>query len=173
MKWKFPIGMRTIKTVTAVYLCFVIDNFRSGGVPFYAAIAAVLCVQKDIHSSIKAAKNREIATLIGGLFGMCFLIFEKYVFLIKTPLLRYLALSLLLIPIIQVSVVFSLQSGTYLMCVVFLCVTVTHGSDESPVLFAISRMMDTTIGIAVALAINSFPLKKTSGETPEAPDKSG
>ena len=70
MKWKFPIGMRTIKTVTAVYLCFVIDNFRSGGVPFYAAIAAVLCVQKDIHSSIKAAKNREIATLIGGLFGM-------------------------------------------------------------------------------------------------------
>ncbi len=172
MKWKFSVGMRTVKTVIAVYLCFVIDNFRAGGIPFYAAIAAVLCVQKDIHSSIKAAKNREIATLVGGLFGMCFLIFEKYVYLISTPLLRYLALSLLLIPIIQVSVAFGLQSGTYLMCVVFLCITVTHGSDESPVLFAISRMIDTTIGIAVALAINSIPSKKDSSEIAETPDKS-
>ncbi|MCI8810306.1 MAG: FUSC family protein [Oscillibacter sp.] len=171
MKFKSPIGMRTIKTVIAVFLCFVIDHFRQGGIPFYAAIAAILCVQKDINSSIKAAKNREIATLIGGAFGMVFLIFEKYVYYTPFPLVRYLALSLLLIPIIQVSVQFHLQSGTYLMCVVFLCVTVTHGNDDSPALFAISRVIDTTIGIAVALAINSLPSKKASSETLEAPKK--
>ncbi len=42
--------------------------------------------------------------------------------------------------------------------VVFLCVTVTHGDDISPVAFALDRMIDTTIGIAVALCINIKPL---------------
>ena len=40
------------------------------------------------------------------------------------------------------------------MCVVFLCVTVTHEKDLSPVSFAINRIVDTTIGSIIALLIN-------------------
>ena len=44
------------------------------------------------------------------------------------------------------------------MCVVFLCITVTPGNDEEPLLFGFARLVDTTIGIVVALVINQFPI---------------
>lgn len=46
------------------------------------------------------------------------------------------------------------------MCVVFLCITATHGNDESPLAFAIDRIIDTAIGILIALFINQFPKSK-------------
>ncbi len=45
------------------------------------------------------------------------------------------------------------------MCVVFLCITVTHGNDESPLAFGVARILDTTIGIVIALIINRFPIR--------------
>ena len=52
------------------------------------------------------------------------------------------------------------------MCVVFLCITVTHGNDESPLSFGAGRILDTTIGIVIALIINQFPVQRilTKGE---------
>ena len=42
------------------------------------------------------------------------------------------------------------------MCVVFLCITVAHGNDANPLAFCIARIIDTTVGIAIALVINQF-----------------
>lgn len=44
------------------------------------------------------------------------------------------------------------------MCVVFLYVTVMHKEDASPIAFSINRIVDTTIGLVVALAVNQFPI---------------
>lgn len=156
----FPIGLRTIKTVLAVFFCFAIDSVRVEGVPFYAAIAAVLCIQKDMENSWETAKNREIATIIGGLWGMLYLFIEKEFLSIDPDLIRYLIISFMLIPIIHFSVFLKQKKGTYLMCVVFLSVTVTHGADVSPFWFAWNRILDTSIGIAVALLVNFFPFEK-------------
>ena len=91
---------------------------------------------------------------------MVILSFEKNIYRIPNDLLRYLFLSFLLIPIINFSVLIKQEKGTFLMCVVFLCITATHGNDESPLAFAIDRIIDTTIGIVVALLINQFPKTK-------------
>lgn len=152
--YPIKVGGRIWKTVIAVYLCFLIDTIRNTGTPFYAAIAAILCIQRNQHDSIKQAKNREIATIIGGIYGMMFLLFERYIFPISIELLRYATLSLLLIPVIKFSLLIRQEKGTFLMCVVFLCVTVTHEGDISPVSFTINRILDTTIGIVVAVAVN-------------------
>lgn len=152
--YPIKVGGRIWKTVIAVFLCFLIDTIRNTGTPFYAAIAAILCIQRNQHDSIKQAKNREIATIIGGIYGMMFLLFERYIFPISIELLRYATLSLLLIPVIKFSLLIRQEKGTFLMCVVFLCVTVTHEGDISPVSFAINRILDTTIGIVVAVAVN-------------------
>ena len=98
--------------------------------------------------------TREIATVIGGILGAIVLSFEKNVYRIPNELLRYLFLSISLIPIINFSVWIKQEKGTFLMCVVFLCITATHGNDESPLAFAIDRIIDTTIGIFIALFIN-------------------
>ena len=48
----------------------------------------------------------------------------------------------------------------FLMCVVFLCITVTHGNDVNPLFFGFARILDTTIGIVIALIINQFPIRR-------------
>ena len=68
-----------------------------------------------------------------------------------------MCLSILLIPLINFSVLIKQEKGTFLMCVVFLCIAVTHGTDESPLTFGLNRIADTTVGIMIALLINQIP----------------
>ena len=84
------VGGRTIKTVIAVFLCFLVDTVRSSNTAFYAAIAAILCIQRTPKDSLREALNREIATIIGGLWGMTVLLFEKNIYFIPCEILRYL-----------------------------------------------------------------------------------
>ncbi len=150
MKWP---GMRTIKTCIAVFICFVIDYMRGDGVPFYGAIAAILCIKKDMKDSIKTGKNRLIATVIGCIAGALFLFIEQSIIPFDHELVRYLILTMLLIPVIYFSVMIKQPDSTYLSCVVFLSVTINH-ADETPLSFAVDRFIDTSIGIAVALFVN-------------------
>lgn len=156
----FKVGGRTIKTVIAVFLCFCVDSIRQSSIPFYAPIAAILCIQRNSEDSFQVAVNREIATIIGGVWGMLILFIERNIYIISDELLRYLFLSCMLVPIINFSVFIKQEKGTFLMCVVFLCITVTHGNDENPLTFGLNRIADTTIGIAIALLINQFQIKK-------------
>ena len=154
MKTNFwRVGGRTGKTVIAVFSCFLIDTVRENGIPFYAAI---LCIQHNFKDSLNTALTREIATVIGGILGAIILSFEKNVYRIPNELLRYLFLSISLIPIINFSVWVKQEKGTFLMCVVFLCITVTHGNDGNPLAFGMARIIDTTVGIVIALVINRF-----------------
>ena len=154
------VGGRTIKTVVAVFLCLVTGIIRKSDTAFYAAIAAVLCVRRTSKDGFREAFNREVATIIGGIWGMIVLLFERYFWCSPCEVLRYLFLSVLLIPIINFSVLIKREKGTFLMCVVFLCITVTHGNDESPLSFGIARILDTTIGIVIALIINRFSIRR-------------
>ena len=154
------VGGRTIKTVAAVFLCFLVDTARNSNTAFYAAIAAILCIQRTPKDSWRVALNREIATIIGGVWGMSILLIEKNIYSIPCEILRYLCLSVLLIPLINFSVLIKQEKGTFLMCVVFLCITVTHGNDESPLAFGLNRITDTTVGIIIALILNQISRTK-------------
>lgn len=153
----FKIGLRTIKTVISVFLCFFIDNYRHDSTPFYAAIASILCTQPDMENSLSIAKSREISTIIGGMSGMLFLTLERRFTSIYPELFRELVLSLMLIPLIYLSLLLKQKNGTALICVVFLCVTITHERDTNPLYFAWNRIVDTSLGIMVSLIVNSIP----------------
>ena len=157
------VGGRTIKTVVAVFLCLMTGIIRKSDTAFYAAIAAMLCIQRTAEDSLREAFNREVATVIGGIWGMLVLLFERNVWCSPYEALRYLFLSVLLIPIINFSILIKREKGTFLMCVVFLCITVTHGNDVNPLSFGIARILDTTVGIVIALIINQFPIRRTTG----------
>lgn len=68
------VGGRTLKTVAAVFLCLLTGIVRKSDTAFYAAIAAVLCVQRTSEDSFREAINREVATAIGGICGMLVLV---------------------------------------------------------------------------------------------------
>lgn len=155
-----PIGMRIIKSAVAVFLCFGVYLLRGQGMPFYSAIAAVLCMQPYVSNSIKVALNRTVGTLIGGVFGMAVLLFEQSCLPRDLPVLQYAVISLVIIPLIYVTLLVKKSTASYITCVVFMSITVSHGADVNPYLFAVDRMVDTLIGIAVSLGVNAFHLPR-------------
>jgi Cof subfamily protein (haloacid dehalogenase superfamily) len=154
------IGMRIIKSSIAVFLCFVIYLIRSEGIPFYSAIAAVLCMQPYVSNSRKVAFNRTIGTFIGGIFGMVVMLMERQFIPPEAPILKYLLISVVVIPLIYVTVLIKNPTVSYITVVVFLCITVSHGLDANPYLFTMNRILDTLIGIFVSLGVNTFHLPR-------------
>ncbi|KNZ42619.1 HAD-IIB family hydrolase [Acetobacterium bakii] len=155
------IGMRIIKTCIAVYICFLIYLLRGEqGAPFYSAIAAILCMQPYVSNSFKIALNRTVGTFIGGAMGLVFLIVERSLALTSIPALQYLMVSLAIIPLIYITLLIKKPTASYIACVVFLSIAITHGSDVNPALFTMDRILDTLIGIFVSLGVNAFHLPR-------------
>lgn len=150
------IGLRIVKSAIAVYLCFTVYLLRGSGIPFYSAIAAVLCMQPELDDSKEKGKSRIIGTLLGGFAGLLMLLMEKQFYPDILPEHRYLIISLMVIPLIYTTLLMKQSTSAYLTCVVFMCVTISHVEDENPYMFALDRILDTLIGIGIALAVNAF-----------------
>ena len=159
------IGMRLIKTAIAVFLCFLVDFFRDGGIPFYSAIAAMLCMQPELDASFKIGKERIIATIIGGIMGMAMLAFERYAIPIEPVLVRYGVISIMVIFLMYLTVLFKKPGCAYLTCVVFMSIVISHVADANIYIFALNRILDTLIGIFIAILINAIhiPHRKEQG----------
>ncbi|NLY36609.1 MAG: FUSC family protein [Tissierellia bacterium] len=156
------LGLRIIKTVLAVALCFIIDIFR-GGMPFFAVIAAILCLQKGKEKTYSQAISRTLGTIIGGVFGLLCLLFFQYADIAYKSPVYVIIISLMAIPIINMNLWIKSPVSAAFSCVVFYSVTIGHFQDLAPFAFVRSRMLDTFIGIGVALFLNLvFPFK---GET--------
>lgn len=154
------VGLRMIKSAAAVFLCLLLNMARQGqGAVFYSCIAAVLCMQQDNGSSIRVGMNRVVGTLIGGLAGMLLLAGEQRLHLQGT-LIHALLVSLGVLLIIYVTVLLNKKSASYISCVVFMSIVVSHVTDADPYLFAFNRILDTLIGIAVSFALNFFHLPR-------------
>ena len=156
---KLPkLGLRIVKSAVAVCLCFFVDLLRGHGTPFYSAIAAIFCMQRDVRSGWKVGLTRVVGSLLGGGYGLLMLLALQNVPLLQSPWAAALALSMGLIPLMYLTVVLERTSATYITCVVYLSVAVIHGADDAPVAFAISRVVDTLLGIFVSLGVNALPL---------------
>lgn len=158
-------GLRVIKTVIAVYVCFLVNFFRNG-TPFYSAIAAVICMQKDYSDSIEVGKNRMIGTIVGGIYGYFTIVLINHANFEFYSHKHYLLLSLLLIPIIYTDVALKAARAVAISCVVFLSITISHIVDASPMVFAANRTFDTLIGVIVSIIINAIiPAKKAEEDS--------
>lgn len=50
---------RIYKTVFAVFVCFLIDTIRNAGIPFYAGVSAVLCIQRSQNIEFNSQTSRD------------------------------------------------------------------------------------------------------------------
>lgn len=160
-----PIGKRIIKSALAAFLCFCIHLLRGGaGTPFYSAIAAILCTQPNVSNSKTAAINRIIGTIIGAFWGSLFLLTVSKMIPKTHPILSYALIAIGIIVVIYSTVLIKRTSSSYLSSVVFLSITVAHSADVSPFPFAFNRMLDTLIGIFVALFLSYLPFLFRKGQ---------
>ena len=162
------IGMRIIKTAVAVFLCFIINLFIGGGyMPFYSAITAVICLQTYAEESIEISKKRILGTFLGALIGLAVLFLEQKFIPHDHVIMQYLLISAAIIPVIYISVLLRQSSASAIACVVFISITAGQSTQVSPLWFALIRMIETLVGIIVALAVNLLhpPKKKHAEDT--------
>ena len=158
-----PIGMRIIKSSVGVLLGFIIYLLRGRqGAPFYTALSVLWCMQPYSSNAKANAIQRTIGTMIGAFYGLIMILIEYYFLPFENDFIRYVIISILIIPVIYTTVVINKKNSSYFSCVVFLSIVVNHLTDRNPYLFVFNRIIDTMIGIILALIINTakIPRKK-------------
>lgn len=140
------IGMRNFKTGIAVFLCIITLRLLKVEYPFYACIAAVICMQSSVFDSFKVGKNRMIGTFIGALIGLLFALIEP-----RNAFLCFLGI----IVVIYVCNMLGRNKSATIACIVFLAIMINL-KDTTPLLYSANRLMETFIGIAISVLVNYF-----------------
>lgn len=155
-----PIGRRIVKSSISVLMCYCIYLLRGRkGIVFYSMLAALWCIRPYIGNTLEMAVQRTMGTLTGAAYGLILLWIKVYWLpqeILWCELLYDILVALLIIPIIHTTLILKHQNASYFSCVVFLSIVVVHVGDANPFIFVLNRVLDTMIGIAVGIGINSF-----------------
>lgn len=146
------IGMRVIKTVISVFICFIISHYRNES-PLYSTIAAIISMKTDHRGGIIEGKNRMKGTIIGGFFGLIGLIVLELLRLENNSLIGYFITSLFLIPIIYSNLKIHSTDSVSLSCIVFLGIVVSDNKIPA-ISRVLNRTIETFIGVIVSIVIN-------------------
>lgn len=148
------VGMRNIKSAIAAALCALIYYFLDLS-PAFACIGAIFGTGRDLKDSKFQGGNRFFGTLIGGLLGMG--LFRIYLIFYPTGGRHLLQIPLvfigvvLLILLCQTFWVGGVQPGG-----VVLCILLFNTPPESYISYSIHRIIDTGLGVLMAMLVNSF-----------------
>ena len=147
--FRLHIGWRNIKTsVTAMLVamayCLIDRN------PAFACIGVIFGMGTDMPDSIKNGGNRLFGTLIGGLLSIAVF----WVYLHIYPQGGHSMLLAVLLGIATVILILLCQyfwPGGVVLCIVLYSTPV-----ETYVSYALNRILDTAIGVIIALLVNYF-----------------
>ena len=146
------IGMRNIKTALTAALCAVIYYFI-GRSPAFACIGVIFGMGTDLENGYKnGGGNRLWGTIIGGLVGMA--LFRLYLFFVPDghhTLL--LALFTFVGTVILIWVCTRFWTGGVQPGGVVLCIILFNTPVETYVAYAINRIIDTSVGVLLALLV--------------------
>lgn len=161
---QFPkVGQRIVRSVAAVACCFVVFYLRNKeGIPFYSALAVLQCIQPYQDSMTETARKRVTGTFVGAFWGLLIILLQLYAFngILKGSFAGYMLISLFTGVVIYSTLVLNCRNAAYFSCVVFLSITVMHMTDANPFLFVFNRVLDTLIGVGIALVINTVHLPR-------------
>ncbi|MDR7869440.1 MAG: aromatic acid exporter family protein [Tissierellaceae bacterium] len=139
--------MRTIKTGLAVAISIILSELLNLRNPSLVGIAAIVSMQSSVNESFIAGKNRMLGTFVGAVVGLFFSYLLPY---------NYFFLGLGTIVVIYIHNLFKWKQSLSLSAIVFLVVFLYQDGDISRLLYAINRLIDTSIGVIVSMLINYF-----------------
>ena len=181
------IGLRTIKTSISILIClgiylglkclelnpnvpenfaFIIFN------PFFASIATAYSIYPNKKKSVEQAKNRCVASFIGGFVGIFITLAFEFISGYDWPsalsssivdlLIPYSLVAIFTILVIIIGVKLDQRPAIFVSILTFLSVTVNPNAviatNFGVWLFGLNRILSTIIGVLVALAVNLFRL---------------
>jgi uncharacterized membrane protein YgaE (UPF0421/DUF939 family) len=157
-------GMRVIKTCLAITICLIIEFFRVTSMPYHSSIAAIVCMQPTLKSTLKTAGDRTIGTLIAGLYSFLFItLFHQQLQMRLGSLSYFILIGVMTLPLMMLIIAFKKQGGLAITVVVFILIVINAG-ETNPFNYTIERVFGTLIGIGVALFINWLPILNKIGK---------
>ncbi|MDF2880459.1 MAG: hypothetical protein K0R54_1016 [Clostridiaceae bacterium] len=140
------VGLRNIKTAIAVFLCVIISWALNFEYPFYAAIAAIISMQSSVVESFTVGRNRILGTIVGAFIGfLCALIQPGNAFLCAIGL----------IVVVYICDLFNWNKSVTIAGIVCMAIMLNLNG-RSPMFYSINRIIDTLLGIIVAIFVNYF-----------------
>lgn len=182
------VGMRMVKTAIAIFLCLCFyiglkaleyipgvpkDLAITWFNPFFAGIASAYSIHASKAQSLHQAKNRCVASLIGGIIGVCIICLYELCggqwpnqFTIEIDkfnyVIPYLLISIASLVVIKVGVVLHQEPAIFVSILTLLSVTVNPNANVPnwEFQFGINRILSTMIGVIIALGVNLFRLPR-------------
>ncbi len=146
------VGMRNIKTAFAATLCALLYLPFSRN-PTFACIGAVFGMGSDMENSQLHGGNRLFGTAIGGFLGMA--LFRFYIIFYPDGGTHPLILGLLFIGVVILILISqNVWPGAVQPGSVVLCILLFNTPVETYVSYSLNRILDTGVGVVIALAIN-------------------
>lgn len=150
------IGMRNVKTAISVVLSILISNLLKMEYPFYVVIASIISMQSSVEASFKVGRNRILGTLVGAAIGFVCALIKPGDAIIS---------GLGIIAVIYICNMLDWKESASIAGVVF-CAIMLNLKGGSALFYSLNRILDTFVGIAVAVVVNRFlfPPKKEEKE---------
>lgn len=155
--FKFPkIGLRTIKSGIAVFLCLLLLPNE----PFFACLTAVICLQDTVYNSIYTGINIVAGTILCASFGLVFLflfrslevhMLNQYI----AKIVIYLIIASGIILMIYLCNLLKRPGAINITCIAFLGVTTAHAYSD-PLFYASNRIIETLLGIVISILVNKL-----------------
>lgn len=150
MKFKparLHIGLRTAKTAAAVILSMIIVDYlgTSASKLIFAMLGAMAAVQPTFKESFESCLTQIVGVIFGALIG---------VVLSVLPISNISATGIGIILVIILYNTLHIRFSPSLPC--FIVVTICTTSDLHPIIYALERIWDTTIGLSIGMLINTL-----------------
>jgi len=156
----YRIGMRVVKTAAAVSIClFIAWLLGSGNIMQISAISALVTLRSTREDTMHTGVSRVLGTMIGGIMGFLTVlagIFVPY----YTEGFFVLVIPAMLVLNLYICNLFKMRDSCSISCVVLIAVAapITQVAPMSyTLIFALLRVRDTLIGVAVATIIDLAP----------------
>lgn len=173
--------MRTIKTAVAVvlgYLVFlplwyffphptgtILDHMN----PLYTCLAAVICMQSSLGQTWNQGLSRLIGTIVGGLVGILALIPDRLLEI--QPLFAFMMGGAV---VVSIWVCLLIRRPTACaMASVLACVILFNHVGPERYYYAISRILETAVGVCITLVVNWVLPTHKLPEQEKAPPEEG
>jgi len=149
------IGMRNIKTSLSVFVCLFLFQIVDRENSVYACVAAVICMQNTVVDSLKKGISRIIGTIVGGVTGAMVLFVSTDLFSVRENMMLFI-IPLGIVILIEICVAIDMKQAVVISCVVYLSILISENRDGGYVLYTVNRIIDTSVGIIIALLINKY-----------------
>ena len=158
------VGMRIIKTAVAVMLsyalfvpCGLLYREELGGVlgqigPLYACIACIICTQSTLGQTFQQGISRLIGVIIGGALGTATLLLGP---ILDDPWVKIPVLGAVCVAGVWLCLLIKRPTSCGMACILPCIILITGVTGVTRYYYAAARIIETTVGLLVALGVNA------------------